>query len=106
MPEESAAPSETGLAPELAEEAQLGGTPAGRAANAALRAISRTARSFLLYDPHNDAIRSFLEDLRARMEEALRAAGTLALEVRPFELVLNGEVVYLERDRERSLAFR
>ncbi len=26
--------------------------------------------------------------------------------MRPFELVLDGEVVYLERDRERSLAFR
>jgi hypothetical protein len=107
MPEESAAPSPapTTLAPELAEEAQLGGTPAGRAANAALRAISRTARS-VLYDPSNDAIRAHIEDLRARMAEALQVAGTLALEVRPFELVLGGEVVYLERDRERSLAFR
>lgn len=28
------------------------------------------------------------------------------LEVRPFELVLEGDPVYLERDRERSLAFR
>ena len=106
MPEESAAPSATDPAPELAEEAQIGGTPAGRAANAALRAISRTARSFLLYDPHNDAIRASLEDLRAKMAEALRVAGTLALEVRPFELVSEDEVVYLERDRERSLAFR
>ncbi len=106
MPEESAAPSPTTAVPELAEEAQLGGTPAGRAANAALRAISRTARSFLLYDPHNDAIRACIEDLRTKMTEALRVAGTLALEVRPFELLLGDEVVYLERDRERSLAFR
>jgi hypothetical protein len=106
MPEEAAAPSVTGPAPELAEETELGGTPAGRAANAALRAVSRTARSFLLYDPRNDAIREQLEDLRAKMAEALRIAGGLALEVRPFELVLGDEVVYLERDRERSLAFR
>jgi hypothetical protein len=106
MPEQAATTAATGPALELAEEAPLGGTPAARAANAALRALSRAARSFLLYDPHNDAIRAFLEDLRAKTEEALRVAGTLALEVRPFELVLDGDVVYLERDRERSLAFR
>ncbi len=78
MPEESAAPSPSPTPPpELVEEAQLGGTPAGRAANAVLRALSRTARSFLLYDAHNDAIRTFIEDLRARLEEALQVAGTL-----------------------------
>ena len=34
------------------------------------------------------------------------AGGPVELEVRPFELALGSEVVYLERDRERSLAFR
>ncbi len=99
-------PSPPAGAVELAEETSIGGTPAGRAANAALRAISKAARSFLLYDPRNDAIRAYLEDLRTSVEEALRVAGTLKLEVRPFELLLENEVVYLERDRERSLAFR
>jgi hypothetical protein len=33
------------------------------------------------------------------------SGGALELEVRAFELALRGEVVYLERDRERSLAF-
>ena len=92
------------------EELRLGGTPHGKAANAALRALSRAARSFLLYDPRNDAIRVFLDEYRASLAAALQF-GPLLLEVRPFELTLEragggSEVVYLERDRERSLAFR
>ena len=91
--------------PELIEEAALGSTPAGVATNEALRALSRAARSFLLYDPSNDAIRAFLSRYRDMMAEAF-AFGTMELEIRPFEMVREGEVVYLERDRERSLAFR
>ncbi len=91
--------------PELAEEAALGSTPAGVATNGGLRALSRAARSFLLYDPTNDAIRVFLADYRDAMAEAF-AFGTMELEIRPFEMVREGEVVYMERDRERSLAFR
>lgn len=80
------------------------------AVNGALRALSRAARSFLLYDPRNDAIRTFLDEYRASIVAALQF-GPIELEVRPFELVLErgaggSEVVYLERDRERSLAFR
>ncbi len=95
------------IAPELVAEARVGATPLAADVNAALVALSRAARSFLLYDPRNAAVRSFLEDLQARMQGAL-AHGPMALEVRPFELTLKGtgEVVYLERDRERSLAFR
>ena len=80
-------------------------TDAGRAAVEALRAIARTARSFLYYDPANDAIRDALRDVARRVLEALRP-GDLVLEVRPAELIREGEVVYREPDRERSLAFR
>ncbi len=90
---------------ELAEEQSLGGSPGASAANAALRALSRAARSFLIYEPHNAAIRAFLESYREEVGRAL-SHGTLALDVRPFEMVRFGEVVYLERDRGRSLAFR
>jgi hypothetical protein len=90
---------------ELVEEVRVSGSERATRANAAILALSRAARSFLLYDPSNDAIRRFIEDLRARMTQAL-AGGPLNLEVRPFELVLDTEVVYLERERERSLAFR
>ena len=69
-------------------------------------ALSRTARSFLIYEPRNEAVRQSLADVREKMRQALDTGGALDLEVRPFELVRQGEVVYLERDRERSLAFR
>lgn len=94
-------------AAELPEEARLGGSEAGRAVNAALLALSRTARCFSLYDAHNHAVREFLGDLRAKLAHALQVVGrSVDLEVRGFELALGSEVVYLERDRERSLAFR
>jgi hypothetical protein len=78
---------------------------AGRATVEALRAIARTARSFLYYDAGNDAIRDALQEVARRMLEALRS-GDMVLEVRPTEMLRDGEVVYREPDRERSLAFR
>jgi hypothetical protein len=91
---------------EIAEEARVGGSAAGQTANLALLALSRAARSFLLYDPGNDAIRRFIEDLRLKFRQAVDVLGRLDFEVRPFEMALSGEVVYRENDRERSLAFR
>jgi hypothetical protein len=69
-----------------------------------LLALSRAAKSIPIYQAGGDAVRQLVTDYRARMDDALRH-GDLDLEVRPFELVLDGVVVYLERDRERSLAF-
>jgi hypothetical protein len=93
-------------APELAEEARVGQSPEGRSANLFLLALSRAARSFLLYEPTNDAIRRFIGDLQAKLKEAVAQIGTLDFEVQPFELRLHDEAVYVETDRERSLAFR
>ncbi len=87
-------------------ELRLGSTPRGAAANGVILALMRAARSFLLYDPSNEAIRHFLQALRTSVDECLATYGDLPLTVRPFELVVEGEVVYLDRDRERSLAFR
>ena len=89
----------------VSDEHALGDSEQGRSINEALRALSRAARSFLIYDTNNDAIRLFLEDYREAMETAL-LYGPVSLEIRPFELVLDHEVVYLDRNRERSLAFR
>ena len=99
-----------GVAPEdrdhvLRAEASLGTSPRGMAANGLLRALSKAARSILLYDPGNEAVRTFIDEYRAASAEAL-ALGPLMLEIRPFEILLKREIVYLERDRERSLAFR
>ncbi len=68
-------------------------------------ALSRAARSFVLYDPGNAVVRQLLAEYQARMRAAV-AHGALVLEVRPFELAVRGEPVYKDLDREKSLAFR
>lgn len=87
-------------------EVTVGGTPRGLAANGVLLALSRAARSFLIYEPSNEAIRAFLQNLKYTTESFLQRYGELEFDIRPFEIVHAGEVVYLDRDRERSLAFR
>jgi hypothetical protein len=91
---------------ELQEERHIAGSPHAVAAGAALLALTRAARSFTLYDPANKVVRALIADYRDRFRAVLEGHGALVLEVHPFELTLGGEVVYLERDRERSLAFR
>lgn len=88
------------------EELRLGSTPHTTAVAEALLTLHKTCRSFVLYDSKNDAIRKFLGLVREKFSAALLSFGEMVLDVRPFELVLGAEVVYLERDRERSLAFR
>ena len=105
-PEEQSDDDPWGDIAELKKERELGSTPAARAANSALLAMSRAARSFLLYDPSNEAIRTFLEDLKSKFEAFSAEYGDMELDIRPFELVYEGDVIYLERDRERSLAFK
>lgn len=98
-------PTPPPLADDEGAEVSLGQSGRARAANEAVRALARASRSYTIYDPQNEAIRSFLTDVKNRMELLLEA-GDCRLEVRPYELVLDGEVVYLDRDRERSLAFK
>jgi hypothetical protein len=88
------------------EEIAVGGSEAGRATNEMLRSLARTARSFLIYDTQNEAIKGFLNTYRKESTNAFENFGEMILEIRPFEMLRDGEVVYLERDRERSLAFR
>ena len=73
---------------------------------ALLNQLATAARSFLLYDARNDAIRRSLVLLLEGFEDALRGEQAIHLDVRPFEIELEGVRVYLNRDRERSLAFR
>lgn len=88
-----------------AERPPLATTPGGLAAAAFTLALSKAARSFSLYDPANEVVRQFLATYQARAAEAT-ASGALVLDVLPFELLREGEVVYREEDRERSLAFK
>ena len=106
QPEPATGAVESGAPGAEIGEAALGQSAAGRDANAALRALAHTARSFILYDAANERIRGFLEDTRARFVHYLATHGEMNLEVRPWDIVLGGEVVYSDKDRERSLAFR
>ena len=76
--------------PQEPAELRLGHTPRGTAANAVVLALTRAARSFLLYDPKNEAIRHFLDVLRETVEGYCEEHGDLPLVVRPFELVVDG----------------
>jgi hypothetical protein len=87
-------------------EEEVGMTDSGRKASGALVALGRAARSFLLYEPDNQAVTSFLQDLRDKFYGFLDPYGEMVLDIRPWEMVLGSEVVYLNRDRERSLSFR
>jgi hypothetical protein len=87
------------------EEVVLGESEAGRLTSKALLALARAARAFLFYDPQNDAIRAFLEDLREQMQHAFRH-GKMVLVIQPWKILREHEVVYQETDRERSLSFR
>lgn len=77
-----------------------------KAASKAVRALTHAASSFLLYDASNEAVSSFITDLRESLDLFLTSFGTLTLEIRPWDITFGGQVVYLDRDRERSMAFR
>lgn len=87
-------------------EARLGSSERTRLAGDGIRALAKASRSYLIYDPGNAAVRGFIEDVRATFERFFNAHGDMELTVRPFELMLDNEAVYLERDRERSLALK
>jgi hypothetical protein len=91
---------------EESDEEVVGTSAMGRAASDALVALGRAARSYLLYEPDNEAIRKFLDDMRSTFWSFFEHYGALKLAIRPWEMVQGNEVVYLNRDRERSLAFR
>ena len=78
----------------------------GMAAAKALGSMDRAARSFTLYDPANEAVAHFLQDIEENFATYFRQFGDLVLLVRPYELMVEGESIYQEEDREKSLAFK
>jgi hypothetical protein len=88
------------------EQEQQGLGPRQQRVASLLARLATTARSFLLYDPGNEAIHRFLTLLLDSFVATLEEEGSLTLAVQPFELRFEGQAVYLNRDRERSLAFR
>jgi hypothetical protein len=87
-------------------EVRLGTSERTRMAGDAMRALSRASRSYLIYDAGNAAVRGFIDEVRTCFERYFNAHGDMELTVRPYELMLDGEAVYLERDRERSLSLK
>ncbi len=84
----------------------LGESAVGREASELVRALVKASRSVILYDAANQTVHDFLEELRGRLVGFLAAHGALALTILPYDIALGSEVVYRERDRERSLALR
>jgi hypothetical protein len=95
-----AEPSEGG------EQKQQGLGPRYQRVASLLTRLAATARSFLLYDVGNEAINRFLTALLDSFVSALQLEGQITLAVHPFELKFEDQTVYLNRDRERSMAFR
>lgn len=93
-------------AQEAGDQEKEGLSPRQQRIATLLNRLATTARSFLLYDPHNEAIHRFITQLLDAFVSALGEEGPLAFGVQPFELTFEGVPVYLNRDRERSLAFR
>ncbi len=73
---------------------------------ALVRRLANAARTFRLYDGRNETARQASAALAESLGSALAVAPRLQLEIRPFEILFDGEIVYLDRDCERSLAFR
>ena len=80
--------------------------PQARAAAAALAALSRAARSVVLYDVSNATVRHHLREYQARTCGALDQYGEISIAVAPFHLAVVGHIVLEDRDREKSLPFR
>ncbi|HPS77995.1 MAG TPA: hypothetical protein PLS53_07570 [Thermoanaerobaculaceae bacterium] len=99
-----------GETPPAAQEAlpaaEVGAPPPVKAASKAVRALTHAANSFQLYEASNEAVAGFIGDLRQGLDQFLSTYGPLALEIRPWDITFQGQVVFLDRDRERSLAFR
>lgn len=101
QPEGAETPQEAGE-----QEQKAGLSARQQRVSALLTRLAATARSFLLYDPHNEAISRFIAQLLDQFVSLLAEEGPLTLTLQPFEIVFEQEVVYLNRDRDRSLAFR
>ena len=99
----AAAEADTG---EGGEQKPQGLGPRYQRVSSLLTRLAATARSFLLYDAGNEAINRFLTGLLESLVSTLQSEGQLVLAVFPYELKLDDQPVYLNRDRERSLAFR
>ena len=104
----STRPTARPLQPHAAGESLLPAASSEKAlaAHEVLLSLARASRSYLIYDPRNDAVRGFLEALRNTFKKWQTAHGELPLDIERWSMSVEGEKVYEDRDPERSLAFR
>src|SRR5688572_2811468 len=82
-----ASPPDTGIdGPEALEERRQGMSPRHQRVSSLLVQLATTARSFLLYDPRNEAIHNFLDSLLEGFLTTLEDEQEIALSVQPFEI--------------------
>ena len=91
---------------ELSQDARRGLSGPARDVAQVLHNLAKTTRSFGFYARDNAAISNFLEELRKGFDELLDNHGAIRLVVGADRFVWKSDVVYLNSDREKGLAFR
>lgn len=88
------------------QQASANLSPQALKVNEILRGLARVTVSFQLYDLNNDAVRDALEDLNTLIMTYLMNNADLKLRVEPYSFYFGNERVYVNDDRESSLAFK
>ena len=81
-------------------------TGASKDAARVLFNLAKTSRSFGFYDRHNKAIQVFLDELFFGFTDFLTEHGALLLGVMADRFLHDGDVVYIDPDREDGLPFK
>src|SRR3990172_8747024 len=79
---------------------------AGSAVRDLFTNLAKVVKIYRLYPPGSAATTQRVDDLHRRFQMVLAEEGDIELNVSQFELVYEGQVVYLELDKASSLAFK
>ena len=79
---------------------------AGSAVRDLFTQLAKVVKIYRLYPPGSAATTQRVDDLHRRFQMVLAEEGDIELSVSQFELLYQGQVVYLELDKASSLAFK
>ncbi|MEK6560791.1 MAG: HEAT repeat domain-containing protein [Nitrospirota bacterium] len=71
-----------------------------------LQSLSKAIKALKLYPDNSPVKQKFISDLTGKFTKFLEEYGDLALTVKQFDLLYQGEVVYTQTVKEESIAFR
>src|SRR3972149_8381254 len=71
-----------------------------------LQSLSKAIKALKLYPDNSPVKHKFISDLTAKFTKFLEEYGDLALTVKQFDMLYQGEVVYTQTVKEESIAFR